>query len=254
MSSTLPDLSIISGDRICFYAHTRFLLHSSSNNFGGLLAGTPRPGTIDVPEAGAAIHIALHAIYRMTCTHLATTLESAEGAIDALLKYGVDAHALAAPHSPLFLLVLAHAPRAPIEAYALAGHFGFDALAVAVSAHLLAFDTSQISDALSLQMGPIYFRRLLDWHQARLAALKEIVLSPPSVHPPTLECGEEKGRALTKAWAFAAAGIVWEAAPGESTVWTGDHSVKPLYGQAFQRTSLGQRSRRRPPVFLATSV
>ena len=98
------------------------------------------------------------------------------------------------------------------------------------------------------------FRRLLDWHQARLAALKEIVLSPPSVHPPTLECGEEKGRALTKAWAFAAAGIVWEAAPGESTVGTGDHSVKPLYGQAFQRTSLGQRSRRRPPVFLATSV
>ena len=120
--------------------------------------------------------------------------------------------------------------REVLEAYALAGHFGLDALAVAVSAHLLAFDTSQISDALSLQMGPIYFRRLLDWHQARLAALKEIVLSPPSVHPPTLECGEEKGRALTKAWAFAAAGIVWEAAPGESTVWTGDHSVKPLYG------------------------
>ena len=216
MSGSLPDLSIVTSDRICYYAHTRFLLHSSSNGFSGLLTSTPPPRTIDVPEAGAALQVALHAIYRMPCTHLGASLESTEGAVDALFKYGVDAGALATPHSPLFQLVLAHAPATPIEAYAFAGHFGMDPLAVAVSAHLLSFDTSRITDALARQMGPLYFKRLLDFHQARLASLKDIVLSTPKSHEPRTACRGGKEGPLAKAWAFAAAGIVWEAAPGES--------------------------------------
>ena len=215
VSGILPDLTIVTGDRVCFYAHSRFLLHSSTNAFGGLLGSSSTQASIDVPEAGAALHVALHAIYRMSCIHLSPSLENIEGAINALFKYGVDARALATPHSPHFQLVLTHAPHAPIEAYALAGQFRMETLAVAVSAHLLAYDTSRISDALAAQMGPLYLKRLLDFHQARLAALKDIVLSPPKGHPPTARCGDSGRRsALAQAWAYAAAGIVWEAAPG----------------------------------------
>ncbi|KAH9917930.1 uncharacterized protein BXZ73DRAFT_53189 [Epithele typhae] len=216
VSGTLPDITIVSGDRICYYAHSRFLLHSSTNAFGGLLRGTPPPSSLEVAEPGAALQIALHAIYRMPCAHLAPSLESTEGAIDALLAWGVDARALATPHSPLFSLVLAAAPRAPIEAYALAAHFRMDALAVAVSAHLLGFDTTALSDALALQMGPGYLRRLVEWHQMRLARLKEICLKPPAAHAPTPGCGRDDKGALMKAWAYASAGIVWEARPGTS--------------------------------------
>ena len=88
---------------------------------------------------------------------------------------------------------------------------------MAISGHLLAYDLSRISDALSIKMGSLYLRRLLILHTSRADALKNIVLAPPSSHPPTLICADrEVSQArLTRAWAFAAAQLAWAHLPSE---------------------------------------
>ncbi len=72
-----------------------------------------------------------------------------------------------------------------------------------------------LTDELSIKMGSVYFSRLYNLQQARLAALKNIVLRPPAAHPPTPACNGDVQRELSRAWAFAAAQIVWTALPSK---------------------------------------
>ena len=117
-----------------------------------------------------------------------------------------------APLPPVQQLVLAHAPYHPIDTYALAARHGLDGAAVAASGHLLAFDLSLVTDALATAMGPVYLKRLFLLHQARRAALREILLRAPAraaAHPPC------DGRALLREWALVTASLVWDVTPGE---------------------------------------
>ncbi|KAI0768792.1 hypothetical protein BD413DRAFT_493744 [Trametes elegans] len=215
LNGTPPDTSLVSSDAIYFHVHRQQLLACSTNAFGGRL--TQHTPALSLPESSAALNVVLHTIYGMSCVHTGPPLEDTEAAVGALVKYGLPVAHLAAPGMPLYQLMLSYAPYRPIEAYALAGHFRLDALAAAVSSHLLAFDVSTLSDALAVKMGPVYFRRLYDLHRARLAALRTIVLRPPARHALTPGCNEEVQQEVSRAWAFASAEIVWNARPNIST-------------------------------------
>ncbi len=188
----------------------------SSDTFGGLLAG--RDESIHVPEASAIFAIALHVAYGLSCAHLTnTTLETIESAVNVLSKYGIPPQSFAAPNMPLFQLILSQASYYPIDAYALAAHYGFQDLAVAVSSHLLAYDLSGLTDELCVKMGAVHIKLLFDLHQTRRNALKNIVMNPPKMHQPHLACGTREQQDLTLAWAFAAAEMAWNAPSSEST-------------------------------------
>ena len=208
------DITLIAADNVPFYAHRRVLQYASKNAFGSLLTRPDK--SIRVPEASAVLSLALHIVYGFPCLHLVFALDTIETAANALIKYGVPLRNVAAPNSPLYQLVLSHAPYRPIDAYAFAAHYNLESLAVAVSSHLLAYNTSNLTDELSTKMGPVYLKRLFDLHETRRSALKAIVMKPPRMHRPNLACGTGEQRQLTQAWAFAAAEMAWDVQPGES--------------------------------------
>ncbi|KAI0692347.1 hypothetical protein C8T65DRAFT_699527 [Cerioporus squamosus] len=231
---TLPDLLLITADNASFYAHRHILQYTSTNDFGGLLAG--REESINVPETSTILSIALRVVYGLSCLHLTDiALESVESSINVLLKYGVPVQKFAAPHWPLFQLVLSHAPHRPIDAYALAAHHRLEELAVAVSAHLLAYDLSTLTDELTMKMGSIYVKRLFNLHQTRRNALKNIVMKPPAMHRPNLACGTAQQRQLTQAWAFAAAEMAWNVPPSMST-----HMLQYAFERAGRDITCGE--------------
>ncbi|KAI0793659.1 hypothetical protein C8Q74DRAFT_522846 [Fomes fomentarius] len=229
VAGQFPDLVLTTADQARYHVHHRRLIHASANSWGGLLVTTPHPDhdTLSVPEDSQTTHIVLHTVYGLPCLHLSPTLEVAESALSALIKYGVAISKLAMPHLPLYQLILAHAPFQPLETYALAAHFGLEPVAAAASSHLLAYHPSKLSDELSVKMGPLYFKRLLDLHETRRAALKAIVMRPPARHADTETCGPESQMRLTSAWAMTAADMAWNALPNTST-----HALQSAFEKA----------------------
>ena len=212
-SGTFPDLEIVSSEKTSHCVHRQQLSRVSLNSFAGLLIDSAF--SISVVEPALVLDIVLYTIYGMPFTHHNLPLNTIEAAIDALVKYGVAVRLFATPTGPLYPLLLSHAPHHPIDAYAVAGKYGFEDAAVAISAHLLAYDLFLISDELSIKMGPVYLRRLIDLHSNRSTALKDIVLRPPEAHLATAACcGETQGR-LTQAWVFAATQLVWDMLPSK---------------------------------------
>ncbi|KAH9894825.1 hypothetical protein C8Q73DRAFT_824947 [Cubamyces lactineus] len=212
LDGSLPNLGVTSKDGVHFHVHTRRLLAASFNGFGGTLL-QPRL-FITLPESAAVLNIVFHIIYGMSVLSYSPPLESTEGALDSMIKYGLPTSQLgAAPSLPLYDLLRSYAPHNPIEVYAVVARHRLENLAVAISSHLLAYDITRISDELCIKMGPIYFKRLVSLQQSRINALRSIVLQPPAMHPATMICNAEDQGELTRGWAFANAEIVWNALP-----------------------------------------
>ena len=217
----LPDSIIVSSNHVYFYIHRYRILDVSSNGFLGHFTNEdlfPIPSllTIHLPEDGDVVNVILHIMYGLPCTHFHPSLETVEQSLTALIKYGVLIDAHATLNQPLYQLILSHAPHRPIETYALAAQHDLEDLAVAASGHLLSYDTSRLTDTLAAQIGPVYLKRLFLLHQSRLAALRNIVLQPPAAHPATPGCADGEQGQLVRAWALAAAGMVWDATPSEA--------------------------------------
>ncbi|KAM5543300.1 hypothetical protein V8D89_003174 [Ganoderma adspersum] len=209
------DLAVSSSDQTVYYVHRQHISGVSSNAFAGLLPNAHF--SISVLEPAEVLNIVIHTMYGKSCTHHNPSLANIEAGLDALVKYGVTLTRYASPSEPLYRLLLLHAPHHPIEAYALAGRHSLEDAAVAISAHLLAYDLSLITDELSIKMGALYLRRLVDLHGDRTKALKNIIMRPPVGHPPTLMCSQMSQARLTNAWAFAVAELAWSTLPGMST-------------------------------------
>lgn len=207
------DMAITSSDYTVYYLHRQHLSSVSTNSFAGLLHSASFSNS--VLETEVVFDIVVHTIYGMSCTHHNPPLVTIEAALDALVKYGVSPRLYASPSQPLYPLLMLHTPYSPIDVYAVAGKWEFEDAAVAISAHLLAFDLSRITDELSVKMGPVYLRRLMDLHSTRTRALKNIALRPPAMHPPTLVCPEGSQARLNSEWAFAVAELAWVTLPGK---------------------------------------
>ena len=170
---------------------------------------------IMIPEPAEVLNIVVHTIYGMSPLEFRPSFETISAALDALVRYGLPPKRYAGAGQPLYELIVFTAPLRPIDTYALAAKHDLEDAAAATSAHLLAFPLPTISDELATRIGRIYLKKLFFLHFGRIEALKHALLQPPASHPETPDCSLAQQRCLTRAWALAAAHIVWDAGPSE---------------------------------------
>ncbi|CCM04057.1 uncharacterized protein FIBRA_06216 [Fibroporia radiculosa] len=228
-----PDVIFLSSDAVFFYVHCHHLLAASDNGFCSLLppkssktAALAPKGInlsddigpiIPLPEPSPVLNVILHTIYSVSCAHYSPAIETLVIALDSLRRYGVSLSQYCAPSTPLYALILAHAPIAPLEIYSAAARHDLYELAVPVSAHLLSYPLPALSDDFSHRMGAVYLKRLFFLHLGRIDALKRLLLPPPHPHAPTPDCDFTEQKKLTRAWALASAYLAWDARPDLST-------------------------------------
>ncbi|EIW80427.1 hypothetical protein CONPUDRAFT_105432 [Coniophora puteana RWD-64-598 SS2] len=227
-----PDLLLLSSDAVYFYLGRNVLSDSSANAFNGLLSkpqskSAHNMNVVFVPEHSAVLNIVLHTVYGVSCAHYAPAFESLSSAVTALAKYGFLPSRFIAPATPLYILLLSQAPLYPIDLYTLAATHDMYDLAVPTSSHLLSFSVDSVSDDLAERLGAKYLRRLFFLHLGRVDALKRILLPPPRPHAPTSACSFDDQKSLTRAWALAAAYLVWNAKP-DMSVSTMVSTLSPL--------------------------
>ncbi|KAI0958239.1 hypothetical protein AcV7_004112 [Taiwanofungus camphoratus] len=223
INNQLPDVILVSSDNVFFHVHCCHILGASENGFNSLLP--PNRGLnndsltpmVMLPEPAPVLNVVLHTIYNMSASQFAPSFDDLTDALDALIKYCIPVKHYVAATTPLFALLLSHAPMRPIDSYALAAHHGLEDLAVAISPHLLSFSLPSLSDSLAARIGSVYLKRLFFLHYGRMEALKGLLLHPPSPHPETPDCDTNQQQKLTRVWALASAHLVWDARPNLST-------------------------------------
>ncbi|KAH9946935.1 hypothetical protein B0H21DRAFT_372178 [Amylocystis lapponica] len=223
LSPLPPDLILFSVDAVFFYVHFHYLLIASDNNFQSLLSAEMAKDNkdtlpiISISDTASVLNIVLHTVYHMSCSHYAPSVDALTTAVDTLVKYGISVKSYIAFDTPLYSVILAQAPLAPIQMYALAAKHDLYELAVPISAHLLSFTLSSLTEEQAKQMGPVYLKRLFFLHLGRIDALKRLLLPPPHPHAPTPTCDFAEQKKLTRAWALATAYLAWDSRPDLST-------------------------------------
>ncbi|KAJ3910222.1 hypothetical protein F5879DRAFT_563230 [Lentinula edodes] len=237
-----PDFALLSSDLVTFYVHLQVMLSGSKNSFRSLLPICPPDvptstlaqsreylfnTAIHVPESSQVLNIILHAIYGLSCTHYAPTFETLSAAVNQLPLYGVDPKTYIAIDTPLYTLLLSHAPLLPLNVYTLAAKHDLHHLAVSASPHLLSFSLLTLTDEMAKEIGSTYLRKMFFLHMGRVDALKRLLLQPPSPHAPIRGCVFADQRTLTRAWALASAYVAWDARPDISKSFL-ESSLTPL--------------------------
>jgi hypothetical protein len=188
----------------------------------------PTERLIPVPETSTVLNIILHVLYGTSSAQHSPTFDALTTAVDRMPFYDLVPKQHIIPRTPLYDLLLTHAPLFPIQLYTLAGHHELYGLAVATSSHLLSYPLANLPEEMAERMGALYLKKLLCLHLDRFNALKDILLSPPHPHPPTKECSFTEQKKLTRAWALVAAYLAWDARPGTPLVYNSS-----LYASAF---------------------
>ncbi|KAI0361271.1 hypothetical protein OH77DRAFT_1516260 [Trametes cingulata] len=226
IEESLPDLVLVSTEGVHFYVHQSHVLAMSSNRLGGIVpaelndhASASSCPSVKADQSAEVLNVVMHAMYGIPCLHYYPSFEVLDTALSLLTGYGISLQPLATTNQPLYQLILSFAPYRPMDVYALAGQHSLEDAAVAVSSHLLAYDVSQLPDAVAEKMGPLYLKRLFMLQHSRVVALRSILFRPPPPHPPSPGCSPESQQALTRswAWALAAAQRVWGVLPNIST-------------------------------------
>lgn len=203
-----------------FYVNSEKLLRASDNNFNSLLPPSSHDGDenfgpiIAVPNSSIVLNIILHAIYEMSCAQYTPTFNSLSNALAALKIYGVSLHRRVAPSTPLFALLMSHAPIVPLPLYTLAASHDLYDLAAFTSSYMHSIPLSELTDEMAEAIGPVYLKRLFFLHYGRADALKRIIVAPPHPHAPTPQCDFNEQKKVTRAWALASAYLAWDARPG----------------------------------------
>ena len=217
------DMIVVSDDNIYFYAHTASIRQISKKALEHFLSyGIPnmKETVAPLPLSSGVLNVILHAIYGTSCAENAPTCEELVEAVDKLAIMGVALNSLVLPDTPLYTVLISHAPRRPLDIYALAAHHDLFDLAKYASSHLLALPLSNISDEAAARIGTRYLKRIFLLQMTRSAALKELVMSvPTNFHPPTKTCErfDWQQRTLARAWAAGAADLAWDMTPGLSS-------------------------------------
>ncbi|TFK84435.1 hypothetical protein K466DRAFT_602011 [Polyporus arcularius HHB13444] len=220
-----PDLLIVTSDTVNFHVHTAIILRLSTNAFYGMLL--PAISTIAVAETAAVINVVLHVFYGRSCTEYKPTFEDIDASVTALVKYGASLSELAVSPLPLFDLLVTQARLRAIDVYAVAGQNALEEVAVAASAYLISYNPLHLTDELSVKMGPVYLKSLMNLHFYRRMALKAVVLTPPGKHLPTATCDDATQTRVLTAWAVVAAQLVWTASPDISS-----NALQAAFGKA----------------------
>ncbi|KAJ7616976.1 hypothetical protein DFH06DRAFT_1286069 [Mycena polygramma] len=209
-------------DSVHFSVHSHVLLGATDNGFRDMLPfhcanEFDVASVLQVPESSSVLNVILHAIYDISCAQYSPAFETLVDAVDSMLVYGINPKSSIFPSTPLFTLLLSHAPLFPLELYALAAHHDIFDLAAPTSSHLLSFPLYRVPDALAQRMGATYLKRLIFVQLGRSEALKRVLGSFPDQHPPTPDCGFASQKQLSRAWALATASLAWDIRPDMST-------------------------------------
>ena len=222
--STISDTILRSSDGVLFYVNSDTLLKCSPDALRAVL-GTSltakrfREGIIDVPDTSIVLNIILHVFYCLSPARYSPSLDDIEKAVNRFADYGLKPPDHILPATPIFQLLLLHAPVSALRIYVLAAQHKLYPLAEKVSSHLLGIPLSSVDDDMVTRMGPIFFKRLACLHMNLIDSLKNIILQPPYPHPPTDECDFAEQKKLSRAWALAASYIAWDSKPGRLSIY-----------------------------------
>ncbi|KAF7980669.1 hypothetical protein HWV62_37093 [Athelia sp. TMB] len=214
-SESDADLLIRTSDDVSFHLHSEVLLAQSENFLGNILKSFPNGHHDGIPlftvsETAAVFTIVVCAIYNLPYTDYDPSFLTLDAAVDAMRSYGLPVAALAGYDTPLFDILLTHAPTHPLSLFALAAHHDLEPLAIAASAHLTAFPLADINDEEAARIGALYLKRLFFMHLGREEALRRLLLPHLVPHAPTEECSATDQLPLLRAWALAASALAWD--------------------------------------------
>lgn len=162
-------------------------------------------------EDAVVLNVILHTVYNISCAIYAPAFEALTVAVERMPVYGVDPRAFIIPTNPTFTVLLSHAPVRPLDVYALAAGRNIFELAARASSFLIGYDLSTLDDDMCERIGSTYLAKLHNLQLSRIAALKQIIIVPPSRHPDTSICDS---RDLHTLWARVVACKVRDAKPG----------------------------------------
>jgi hypothetical protein len=174
------------------------------------------------------LNVILHMVYGTPSAQHSPSLETLLTAVERMPYYGLEPKKHVLPRTPLYELLLSHAPLFPLQIYTLAAQFGMEGMAVAASSHLLAYPLLSIPEEAVKRMGAIYLKRLMCLHLERFDALRRILLHPPHPHPPTKQCNFADQKKLTRAWALVSAYLAWDARVGALIFFSPYSCVSPV--------------------------
>lgn len=177
------------------------------------------PTTLIVPEHSDVLSVVLHTAYGMTCDGYTPSLQCLEVALHAMRKYGLTAQRYISPGNPLYKTILDHAPRQPIEVYALAGANNLEQLAIAASSSTLSLKLHRsISPVLAEKMGALYMDRLYRLHGSRMDVLKQLLDRAVFPHFAKPYCSIEYRQVVHRAYRLATTQVFYDATPGKPAV------------------------------------
>ncbi|KAF9054732.1 hypothetical protein BJ165DRAFT_1440615 [Panaeolus papilionaceus] len=219
-----PDIIFATSDHVQFYGHTSIISSKSPNAFQEILGGRSlsqfsgfSPVTpnniihIDIPSN--EFNVIMHMLYNTSPAVHSPSLATLIGAIDRAILLDVNPKAYIVPNTPIFSLLEAYIPLHPLDIFIMAAHHSIPDLARQCSSHLLAIPITQLTDAQVERMGALYLKRLVSLHLSRILELKTILQKVPEFHPATDACTFPDQRAVSRAWALAAASIIYDASP-----------------------------------------
>ncbi|KAG8966569.1 hypothetical protein FRC03_011707 [Tulasnella sp. 419] len=166
------------------------------------------PIIITLPEPSTVLNVALHVIYNLSCAKNNPDLQTLSQLFPFMKKYGLSQSELVQPMSEIPRLLLAFAPTNSIEVYTIAAANNLESLAILASQYTLSVYLWIITDQQVLDMGAIYFKRLVFLHMGREEALKRVISAPPEYHFPTSSCSMESQRGVIRAWSLATAFVL----------------------------------------------
>lgn len=207
-----PDVVLSSLDHIIFHVHLSVLTKSSTCLFTphAVIQTDGKPNAIS--ESAEVLNVILHALYCMPCVQFSPSLLVLERALERMeLAHEMDIHSYTLSLTSLHTALFMHAHLDPVKLYAMAGHFGMENLATAVSPHLLSIDLYSLTDADFERMGPIYTNRLLILQVNRRKALKTILTSFSSGDEHAPQCSIHGQENIQSAWAKSASVFAWDA-------------------------------------------
>jgi len=212
------DHILISVDKVFFHVHSHVLQNSTSNFFNSVFLSPPimwrglGPSYM-LDDRADVLNVLLHTAYHRSVAPYSPTVETIVLTLDALHKYGMPFDHFLAPATPLFTYIVSQAALSPIDVYMAAARYRLEDLAVPVSTYLLSFPLSGITDEMADRMGAVYLKRLIMLQISRTDELRKLLLTPPSTHPDTLQCGFVEQRTLTREWTLSTSELSWQIRP-----------------------------------------
>ncbi|KAL1705011.1 hypothetical protein EV121DRAFT_290882 [Schizophyllum commune] len=220
--SPAPNFQLVSSDAVHFFVNSRVLQRASCNDFAGTLreaSGSPnptdgRPIRVHVDDNADVLNLLLHIAYGASPSNFNPSLDTLAGTVRRLSAYGMDPQSYVASGTVLFESLRQQAALAPLRVYCLAAAHDLLALAQVASAYLLSLPLYRVSDDDAIEMGSLYFKKLLILHRGRMDKLKELLEVPPTFHSETEECSFTTQKILTREWSAAVNEVLVDGHPG----------------------------------------